>query len=231
MNPYAPPLPEAPGAKAARVCGILAILFAITCVGIPVGIILGIVALVKQSKAKNLARQFPDQYGQPSGSGLVLGIIGLVMPVLMLPILGIVSAIAIPALLGQRTRARDRAAIANLQSKLPELVERYGRNLETGATPMVIKAELEGYLLGQTTEKNPYNLQAPAFRYTVGMSPVSSTEEMAAAAEAQATTVGEVVFVMSAPADPQAPHLLAAAVRTQMPVNGATVYTRVVPIN
>lgn len=46
MN-YAPPsLVEAPGAKGARICGILAIVSSLTCIGIPVGIVLGIVALV-----------------------------------------------------------------------------------------------------------------------------------------------------------------------------------------
>jgi len=100
-------LPEAPGARAARLCGILAIVFALSCVGIPVAIVLAIVALVKHGKARRLAQAFPQQYGPVANTGLVTGIIGLVMPVLMLPVTGIVAAIAIPALLGQRERARN----------------------------------------------------------------------------------------------------------------------------
>ncbi len=49
-----------PGAKTGRVCGILAIVLALTCVGIPIAIILGIVAIVKTSKARSLARSYPE---------------------------------------------------------------------------------------------------------------------------------------------------------------------------
>jgi hypothetical protein len=101
----------APGAKTGRICGILAIVLALTCVGIPVAIILGIVALVKTSKAKSLARNYPETYDHPSSAGLVLGIVGLCLPLVMLPFAGIVSAIAIPAVLSQRARARDNALL------------------------------------------------------------------------------------------------------------------------
>lgn len=232
MNDTVPTLSEAPGAKASRVCGILAIISALTCIGIPVGIILGIVALVQQAKAKRLARQFPESYLTPTSSGLVLGIIGLVMPVIMLPFLGIVSAIAIPALLGQRTRARDKAVVSTMVSKLPDLAQRYGRAQETGADAMTIKSDLETFL--KTSDgnlKNPFNPQAPAFSYTVAMTTAATEEDMAAAAQDQATTLGEVVFVMSAPLDPQAPRFVAGAVRTQGSTNGSQVSFRVVRVD
>jgi len=107
-------LTPAPGAKAAKVCGILAIMFALTCVGFPVAIALGIVALVQHGKAKRLAKAQPEAYQAVPATGLVTGIIGLVLPVLMLPFAGIVSAIAIPAFLAQRERAREMAVRANL---------------------------------------------------------------------------------------------------------------------
>ncbi len=110
----------APGAKAGRICGIVAIVLALTCVGIPIAIILGIVAIVKTSKAKSLARSYPETYEIPSSSGLILGIVGLCLPVVMLPFAGIVSAIAIPALLSQRIRSRDNALLfqwAQVRSK------------------------------------------------------------------------------------------------------------------
>jgi len=109
------PVP-APGAKAAKVCGILAIVFALTCAGIPVAIILSIVALVQQAKAKRLAKADPQSYAPVPATGLVTGIIGLVLPLLMLPFVGIASAIAIPALLVQRERAREVAVQANLDA-------------------------------------------------------------------------------------------------------------------
>ncbi|MBI1754349.1 MAG: hypothetical protein HY014_17915 [Acidobacteria bacterium] len=107
-------LEPAPGAKAAKACGILAIVFALTCAGIPVAIVLGIVALVQQGKAKRLAKAQPDVYAPVTATGLVTGIIGLVLPVLMIPFVGIVSAVAIPALLVQRERAREIAVQSNL---------------------------------------------------------------------------------------------------------------------
>lgn len=113
LNPYLPPGENltkhpAPGAKTARVCGITAIICALTCVGIPIAIVLGIVAVVQASKAKALARSYPETYEVPSAAGMILGIVGICMPVVMLPFAGIVSAIAVPAILGQRARARDK---------------------------------------------------------------------------------------------------------------------------
>ncbi len=99
----------APGAKTGRICGILAIVLALTCVGIPIAIILGIIAIVKTGKARGLARSYPETYEMPNSAGLILGIVGLCLPIVMLPFAGIVSAIAVPALLGQRARARDHA--------------------------------------------------------------------------------------------------------------------------
>ena len=46
-------LPESPGAKGSRICGILSILLALTFVGFPAGLVLGIVALVKHTFLKS----------------------------------------------------------------------------------------------------------------------------------------------------------------------------------
>lgn len=132
LNPGGTPRKEqVPGAKTGRICGILAIILALTCVGIPIAIILGIVAIVKTSKARSLARNNPDTYEIPSSAGLILGIAGLCLPVVMLPFAGIVSAIAIPALLSQRARARDHALLsqwAQVRSRAEALA------LESGAS-------------------------------------------------------------------------------------------------
>lgn len=215
MDYVAPSLIEAPGAKSSRICGILAIVASLTCIGIPVGIILGIVALVQQAKAKRLARENPESYRVPTSSGLVLGIIGLVMPVIMLPFVGIVSAIAIPALLGQRARAREKAVVMTLNSTLPDLANRYGRALENGTEPGAIKADLEQSLQTSPNLKNPYNPSGPAFTHTVAVITAATEDEVADAARAQATTLGEVTFVMSMPLDPQGPRFVAGAVQTQ----------------
>ncbi len=215
MNCAPSSLVEAPGAKGSRICGILAIAASLTCIGIPVGIVLGIVALAQQAKAKRLARENPESYRMPTSSGLVLGIIGLIMPVVMLPFVGIVSAIAIPALLGQRARAREKVVVSTLHATLPDLADRYGRALESGRDALTIKAELDEFLQASTNTKNPYNPSGPAFTDTIAMSSAGTEEEIAAVAQDQATTLGEIVFVMSVPRDSQAPQFVAGAVLTQ----------------
>jgi type IV pilus assembly protein PilA len=58
----------------------------------------------------------------------------LIELLLVLAIIGIVSAIAIPTLLGQRSRARDKSSIANADSIIGELVAGYDRAKEAGNT-------------------------------------------------------------------------------------------------
>lgn len=164
--PTSLPIPT-PGAKAAKICGILAIISALTCVGIPVAIILGIVALVQQAKAKRLAKADPQTYAPVPATGLVTGIIGLVLPVVMLPFVGIVSAIAIPALLVQRERARElvvqgtletarqraEAILADLQSRTPGQVPSQDAIIQDLSKDPGLKGL-----------KNPYNPSVPAIQ-------------------------------------------------------------------
>lgn len=158
-------LPQAPGAGAAKVCGILAIIFALTCVGIPVAIILGIVALVQQAKAKRLAKADPQDYAPVPATGLVTGIIGLVLPVLMLPILGIAAALSMPALLSSREHVRAMAVQHNLdlaQAKAEAAVSAWQTRNPGQPTPLdaTIQALLkEPELLAL---KNPMDPKAPA---------------------------------------------------------------------
>ena len=59
----------------------------------------------------------------------------LIELLLVLAIIGIISAIAIPALLGQRTRSRDKAAVTNAVGILGDLVGQYDRATEAGVLP------------------------------------------------------------------------------------------------
>ena len=165
----APALSQAPGARAAKICGILAIGFALTCAGIPIAIILGIVALVKQGKAKRVARAAPYQYEPVPATALVTGIIGLVLSAIMIPVGGIVSAVAIPAFLIQRERAREAAVqstlevvqkqaqtlLADLQVRQPARAPFQDALLEALTRDPVVKAlknpvspELPGFMMG-----------------------------------------------------------------------------------
>jgi hypothetical protein len=160
-------LTPAPGAKAAKVCGTLAITCALTCLGIPVAIILGIVALVQQAKAKRLAKAQPEVYEPVPATGLVTGIIALVLPVVMLPFVGIVSAIAIPAFLGQRQRAREVAVRANLEAAR-RLAEATVLDLQASGQDQVPSQEAVIRTLAADplilSLKNPITPSAPAFQ-------------------------------------------------------------------
>ncbi|MDP1830498.1 MAG: type II secretion system protein [Geothrix sp.] len=57
----------------------------------------------------------------------------LIELLLVLAIIGIISAIAIPALLGQRARARDKSAQENATSILSDIVATYDKAKEVGA--------------------------------------------------------------------------------------------------
>ncbi len=209
---------EAPGARAARICGIAAIVSALTCVGIPVAIILGIVAIVKSGKARGLARQYPETYAPPSSSGLVLGIVGIAMPVVMLPVVGIVSAIAIPALLAQRARARDKAAISNLVGRMDDLVGQYDKFAQAKPSREEMRTRLEAYLKDATAkDKNPWDAETPACRWalTEGGTTKEDTEQIA---REQAMTLGQCVFVFTAPTKAQV-GFIGGAVKVQNRVN------------
>lgn len=214
-------LSEAPGAKAARVCGILSIVLGVTCVGIPAAIVLGIVALVQQAKAKRMAAEYPTEYRTPTGSGLVTGIIGLVLPILMLPFAGIIAAIAVPAFLSQRERSVSHVMRNNLMSRTGDLVAAYERGIETGQDQPSIQASMEK-LLQQATERNPMDKDAPAFRGSITVVDAPSEEDARLLAENEARTPGETVFVISFPSETHAGAYLAGAGRLRHPVEGST---------
>lgn len=229
-----PPRPQAlaepPGTKASRTCGLLSIIFAVTCAGIPVAIVLGIIALVQQAKARRLAGEFPQEFRRPDASGLVMGIVGLVLPILMLPFVGIVSAIAIPALLTQRDRAVNKAISGNLGKQTDALLAAYDHAKEVGLDQPAIHASLE-QALRAAQERNPVNPQAPAFRYTIPVVSASSGEEAKQQAEAEATTPGEIVFIVAFPPDAQHPGYLAGAARLKVSGRAASTTTRVVTLD
>jgi len=70
----------------------------------------------------------------------------LVELLLVLAIIGILSAIAIPALLSQRSRARDKAAISNVEGHLSDLVSQYDLAKESGLSSSGINTALQNYL-------------------------------------------------------------------------------------
>lgn len=231
-------LPLAPGARGAKLCGIWSLVASVTCVGLPIGIVLAIVALVQSAKARRLAREYPDHYAATPATGLVLGIIGLAMPVILLPFIGIVSAIAIPALLSQRARARDRAAMDTMIGRTGDLVAKYDALREAHTPDAQIPADLEALLAkANATDQNPWTPGSPACRVHIEVVTGLDRDAMEAEARSETTELGQAVWVLELPApDPYAPGLtspgfLAGAVRLQQPRGEANPVVKVVELD
>lgn len=107
-------LPLAPGAKAAKTCGLLSLLFALTVVGFPVALVLGVVALVQHAKAKRQVQGEPGAFQPLSVIGRVTGVVGLLLPMVLVPLVAIFGAGALPTFRAQRERAQLAAVQANL---------------------------------------------------------------------------------------------------------------------
>ncbi|HET6329488.1 MAG TPA: hypothetical protein VFF76_01750 [Holophagaceae bacterium] len=218
MNEASMPLSPAPGARSARLCGIWSIVCGVTCACLPITLVLGIIALVQQAKAKRLAKENPDHYEMPTNTGLVTGIIGLAMPVLMLPFLGIVSAIAIPAMVGQRARARDRVATEHMMRKTEDLLTQYSRLVHEKTPPEQIPGAMEAWLQeGGAKDQNPWNPASPAYDYHIKVFSDLDRDSMGEMAASEATTLGQPVFVIELPTSSH-PGYLSSAIRVRSEV-------------
>jgi len=145
----------------------------------------------------------------------------LIELLLVLAIIGIISAIAIPALLGQRARARDKSATQNAVSKVGDLVGQWDKSRESGASAATAVTAMGTYLKETTAaEKNPWNTTGAteAFNQTLnavtGMKTASTFE---AAVQKLATTgkLGQVQLGYQIPTATGTPGFFGAAVLTQ----------------
>lgn len=212
---FAHELVPAPGARGAKLCGIWSLIASATCVGLPIGIVLAICALVMSAKARRLAREEPETYARPTATGLVTGIIGLAMPVIMLPFIGIVSAIAIPALLSQRARARDKASIENMVGRTGDLVGQWDKQREMNTPPDQIPAALEAYLKQTTaSDKNPWSPTTPAFSYHIEIASNLDQDEIGQMAASEAVEKGQAVWIIELP-EASRPGFISGAVRLE----------------
>ena len=88
----------------------------------------------------------------------------LIELLLVLAIIGIISAIAIPALLSQRGRARDKAAIMNLTGRLGDLVGQFDKSREEGVSPASTVINILMYLDATSKkDKNPWDSSKKAY--------------------------------------------------------------------
>jgi type II secretory pathway pseudopilin PulG len=196
----------------------------------PAGMILGIIAIVQSQKAQRLARENPGTYTKPGNAGMVMGIVGLaILPILAL--VGIMSAIAIPALLGQRARARDKVCVVNLRQRLGDLEGEYLRLKDANRPPQEIREDLERHLRQQASAaRNPWDVASPAFSYSVAVVEGKDAEGFDAATRAGASAMGQCAYTIQFPGERQ-PGLLGGAVRTQNPVGGSTIVVKITTLD
>lgn len=150
----------------------------------------------------------------------------LIELLLVLAIIGIISAIAIPALLSQRARARDKAAITNMTGRLGDLIGQYDKAKEAGETSATIPTILGSYLQATGgSDRNPWNTTgaSTAFNYTIKDMGPGTTQSAAidtVRSYAVPGTKGQAQFGISFPGA-GTPGFIAGAVYVDNKVNGS----------
>lgn len=158
----------------------------------------------------------------------------LIELLLVLAIIGIISAIAIPALLSQRARARDKAATDNMVGRVSDLVGQWDKFRESGLSASAAIGSMEKYLKNTGgADKNPWNGTAGApsaafastFSTATGLTTASA---FAAACSGNAgTTLGQAIFTYQVPTASGTPGFFGGAVYLQNKINNKNVVTKV----
>ena len=130
----------------------------------------------------------------------------LIELLLVLAIIGIISAIAIPALLGQRARARDKSARGNADSIIADLIGSYDKIKDTGVTPAtgaaVIGTAAAPLVPQAFTATNPWTTAGALTGYNTAAwaAEAAATPGTVTQAQAAAGTMGQVQLGYLAPA-------------------------------
>lgn len=156
-----PPLDPPPSERSARNFGIAALCSHLLCLlGVPFAIGFGIMAILRHGRARREHEAERARYAGPSSAGLAMGIIALSGLLMVVPVTGIVSAIAIPALLGQRSRARVKAVQRMVGDAAAEVArvsdDLKGRQPEAWGGPQVIRQVLANPAFQAPAAANPY---------------------------------------------------------------------------
>jgi len=142
----------------------------------------------------------------------------LIELLLVLAIIGIISAIAIPAMLSQRARARDKAAVDHLAGRVADLVGQWDRFRDLGMTGSAAVASMQNYLKTTATKDlNPWTTvgASTAYNMTINTSIAGMTSGSAfagaVAALAVPSNMGQVQLAVQVPG-PNTPGFVGAAV-------------------
>ncbi|NTW86453.1 MAG: type II secretion system protein [Holophagaceae bacterium] len=153
----------------------------------------------------------------------------LIELLLVLAIIGIISAIAIPALLGQRQRARDKSAKSNASQVLSDLIGSYDKRKEAGSAVATF-ADICGSSTAPLippifTAANPWSTAshlgayAQSFAAEVAATPGSVTQTQAGSA-----TMGEVQLGYLPPAAGAQGHFASSVyLNAKFDVNGTAI--------
>ena len=159
----------------------------------------------------------------------------LIELLLVLAIIGIISAIAIPALLSQRARARDKASIDNMVGRVGDLVGQWDKFREAGVTAPNAITSMQNYLANTGgADKNPWNgtTGAPVSAFNTKFQAITgagTASAFAAAVSALATTTnfGQAQFGYQVPTASGVPGFFGGAVYVQNKVNLKNTVTKV----
>jgi prepilin-type N-terminal cleavage/methylation domain-containing protein len=125
----------------------------------------------------------------------------LIELLLVLAIIGIISAIAIPALLSQRARARDKAAQENVAGRVGDLVGQWDKLREKGVSNTAALTSMKAYLMNTAAkDKNPWNTTPTPFNSTFqSITGKTNAASFTAAVTASAGTMGQGQFAIQVP--------------------------------
>lgn len=126
----------------------------------------------------------------------------LIELLLVLAIIGIISAIAIPALLSQRARARDKASLENMTGRIGDLAGQWDKGKEQGLASAVVVTSMQNYLTNTAAkDKNPWDgaLNAYATGDPVVTGAATTADAYATAVAALATVKGQARFGIQTP--------------------------------
>ena len=158
----------------------------------------------------------------------------LIELLLVLAIIGIISAIAIPALLSQRARARDKAAVDNTVGRVADLVGQWDKFRESGLTAANAITSMQNYLKNTGgADKNPWNGTgtAPTPAFASAFTTVAGTTASAFSAnlEAKATPalLGQAQFGYVLPTASGQPGFFGGTVYVQNKINNKNTVSKV----
>ncbi len=148
----------------------------------------------------------------------------LIELLLVLAIIGIISAIAIPALLSQRARARDKAAIQNTDSSVADMVGQWDKARELGSTPSGAVTDVTNYMTAvHANDKNPWNTANAAYATIAALTGKSTASQFSTGMTVG--SMGQTKLYMQTPTTSLG-GFCGGAVLLNNKVNGSTAYRK-----